>query len=315
VTIGGTGTGGRRRASLELTGLSRRFGSVVALDGLTFSVPPGQVFGFLGPNGAGKTTTMRAIFGVVALEKGEVRWRGEPVTEEARHRFGYMPEERGLYPSMQILEQLEYLGRLHDMTAAAARAAARTWVGRLGLAGRESAKLEALSHGNQQRVQLAAALMHDPDLLVLDEPFAGLDPGGVDDMTAILAERARAGVTVLFSSHQLDLVEDICEAVAIIYRGRVVAQGAVADLERGDRPRLAVRVAGDPDGNWARALDPALATAERTDAGTVLLALAPGADSQRVLDAARAAGPVEHFTYATRSLSEVFRAVTGEDVG
>jgi ABC-2 type transport system ATP-binding protein len=262
---------------------------------------------------------MRAIFGVVALEKGEVRWRGEPVTEEARHRFGYMPEERGLYPSMQILEQLEYLGRLHDMTAAAARAAARNWIERLGLAGRESAKLEALSHGNQQRVQLAAALMHEPDLLVLDEPFAGLDPGGVDDMTAILAERARAGVTVLFSSHQLDLVEDICEAVAIIYRGRVVAQGAVADLERGDRPRLAVGVAGDPDGAWARALDPALATVERTDpgstgAGTVLLALAPDADSQRVLDAARAAGPVEHFTHATRRLSEVFRAVTGEDV-
>jgi len=306
-------------ASLELAGLSRRFGSVVALDGLTFSVPPGQVFGFLGPNGAGKTTTMRAIFGVVALEKGEVRWRGEPVTEEARHRFGYMPEERGLYPSMQILEQLEYLGRLHDMTASAARAAARNWIGRLGLAGRESAKLEALSHGNQQRVQLAAALLHEPDLLVLDEPFAGLDPGGVDDMTAILAERARAGVTVLFSSHQLDLVEDICESVAIIYRGRVVAQGAVADLERGDRPRLAVRVAGDQDGTWARALDPALATVERTDpgstgAGTVLLALAPGADSQRVLDAARAAGPVEHFTHATRRLSEVFRAVTGEDV-
>jgi ABC-2 type transport system ATP-binding protein len=300
--------------SLELSGLSRRFGPVVALDGLTFSVPPGQVFGFLGPNGAGKTTTMRAIFGVVALEKGEVRWRGEPVTEQARHRFGYMPEERGLYPSMQILEQLEYLGRLHDMTASAARAAARNWIGRLGLADRESAKLEALSHGNQQRVQLAAALMHDPDLLVLDEPFAGLDPGGVDDMTAILTERARAGVTVLFSSHQLDLVEDICESVAIIYRGRVVAQGAVADLERGDRPRLAVRVAGDQDGSWARPLDPALATVERTDAGTVLLALAPGADSQRVLDAARAAGPVEHFTYATRRLSEVFRAVTGEDV-
>jgi ABC-2 type transport system ATP-binding protein len=306
-------------ASLELVGLNRRFGSVVALDGLTFSVPPGQVFGFLGPNGAGKTTTMRAIFGVVALEKGEVRWRGEPVTEQARHRFGYMPEERGLYPGMQILEQLEYLGRLHDMTASAARAAARNWIGRLGLAGRESAKLEALSHGNQQRVQLAAALMHDPDLLVLDEPFSGLDPGGVDDMTAILAERARAGVTVLFSSHQLDLVEDICESVAIIYRGRVVAKGAVADLERGDRPRLAVRVAGDQDGTWARALDPALATVERTDpgstgAGTVLLALAPGADSQQVLDAARAAGPVEHFTSATRRLSEVFRAVTGEDV-
>jgi ABC-2 type transport system ATP-binding protein len=301
-------------ASLELIGLSRRFGSVVALDGLTFGVPPGQVFGFLGPNGAGKTTTMRAIFGVVALEAGQVRWRGEPVTEQDRHRFGYMPEERGLYPGMQILDQLEYLGRLHDMTTAAARGAARNWIKRLGLAGRESAKLEALSHGNQQRVQLAAALMHDPDLLVLDEPFAGLDPGGVDDMTEILAERAGAGVTVLFSSHQLDLVEHICQSVAIIHRGRVVTQGAVADLERGDRPRLAVRVATDPAGDWARRLDPAVATAERVDAGTVLLALAADADSQRVLDAARAAGPVEHFTFATRRLSEVFRDVTGEDV-
>ena len=303
-----------REVSLELIGLTRRFGSVVALDGLTFGVPPGQVFGFLGPNGAGKTTTMRAIFGVVALDSGEVRWRGEPVTEQARRRFGYMPEERGLYPSMQILDQLEYLGRLHDMTAAAARDAARDWIRRLGLAGRETAKLEALSHGNQQRVQLAAALMHDPELLVLDEPFAGLDPGGVDDMTEILAERARAGVTVLFSSHQLDLVEHICESVAIIHRGRVVAQGAVSALERGDRLRLTVRVAGDPDGNWARRLDQQVASVERVNSGTVLVALAPGADSQQVLDAARAAGAVEYFSFASRRLSEVFRDVTGEDV-
>jgi len=243
-----------------------------------------------------------------------LRWRGEPVTEQARRRFGYMPEERGLYPGMPVLEQLEYLGRLHDMTAPAARVAARGWIGRLGLAGRESAKLEALSHGNQQRVQLAAALMHDPELLVLDEPFAGLDPGGVDDMTEILAERARAGLTVLFSSHQLDLVEHICEAVAIIHRGRVVAQGAVAALERGDRPRLTVRVAGDPAGNWARPLEPEVASVEQVNAGLVLLALTPGADSQRVLDAARAAGAVEHFSFATRRLSEVFRDVTGEEV-
>jgi ABC-2 type transport system ATP-binding protein len=300
--------------SLELIGLRRRFGPVVALDGLTFSVPPGQVFGFLGPNGAGKTTTMRAIFGVVALDAGEVRWRGEPAGEQPRRHFGYMPEERGLYPSMPIGDQLEYLGRLHDMTTAAARAAADGLIKRLGLQGRESAKLEALSHGNQQRVQLAAALIHEPDLLVLDEPFAGLDPGGVDDMTEILAERAQAGVTVLFSSHQLDLVEHLCQAVAIIHRGRLVAQGPVAALERGGRPRLAVRVAQDTAGAWAQGLGPALATVEAVTNGTVLLTLAPGADSQRVLDAARAAGTVEHFSFATRRLSEVFRDVAGEDV-
>ena len=301
----------KREASLELVGLRRRFGPVVALDGLTFRVPPGQVFGFLGPNGAGKTTTMRAIFGVVRLDEGQVRWNGEPVSEESRRSFGYMPEERGLYPGMPILEQLEYLGRLHDMPAKAAREAARYWLGRLGLAGRESDKLEALSHGNQQRVQLAAALVFDPELLVLDEPFAGLDPGGVDDMSQILTERATAGATVLFSSHQLDLVEHLCTSVAIIYRGRVVAQGGVAELERGKRPRLAVRVAGDPAGDWARTVDLAVAEKEDVKSGMVLFALAPGADSQRVLDAARAAGSVEHFSFELLRLSQVFRDVGG----
>jgi ABC-2 type transport system ATP-binding protein len=300
--------------SLELEDLSRRFGSVVALDGLTFTIPPGQVFGFLGPNGAGKTTTMRAIFGVVALDKGTVRWDGRPVDEQARRTFGYMPEERGLYPNMPILEQVEYLGRLHDMTAPAARTAARDWLKRLGLGDRETAKLEALSHGNQQRVQLAAALVHEPGLLVLDEPFAGLDPGGVDEMSAILAERAEAGATVVFSSHQLDLVEHLCESVAIINHGRLVTEGAVADLERGDSPRLAVRVAGDPTAQWARTLEPETGRLDGVIEGVASITLAPGADSQRVLDAARAAGPVEHFTFETRRLSQVFRDVTGETV-
>jgi len=287
---------------LELDGLHRRYGTVTALDGLTFGVPAGQVFGFLGPNGAGKTTTMRAIFGVASLDAGEIRWRGKPVDERARRTFGYMPEERGLYPSMRLLEQVEYFARLHDMPASAARAAARHWIGRLGLAGREDARIDTLSHGNQQRAQLAVALVHDPELLVLDEPFSGLDPGGVDDMSGILAERAAAGVTVLFSSHQLDLVEDIC--------------GPVADLERGERPRLAVRVAGDADGAWAREAGADLGEIEavRPD-GTVLISLTKGADSQRILDLARAAGLVEHFTFEARRLSEVFRQVTGASVG
>ena len=299
--------------TLELIGLQRSFGETAALDGLTFSVPAGRVFGFLGPNGAGKTTAMRAIVGVIALDAGRVLWRGAPVDAAARRTFGYMPEERGLYPGMVVLEQLAYLGRLYGLEAAEAHASALRWTERLGVAEKRRDKLETLSQGNQQRVQLAAALVHDPQLLILDEPFAGLDPVGVDDMSAVLAERAAAGGNVLFSSHQLDLVQDICEAVAIIHRGRLVVEGRLADLRRGGEPRLAVRVAGDAAGSWAAPLAPAariVAVAE----GTVRLALAPGADAQTVLDAARAAGPVEHFAFEQRSLSDVFRAAVGADV-
>lgn len=306
-------SGGR----LELVGLRRQFGSVVALDGLSFSVPPGQMFGFLGPNGAGKTTTMRAVLGLVHLDGGEVRWKGAPVGDDQRRRFGYMPEERGLYPSMTVTDQLVYLGRLHGMSASDAAAAARRWTDRVGLADKRDSKIEALSHGNKQRVQLAAALVHDPDLLILDEPFAGLDPTGIDTMSAALAERAAAGATVVFSSHQLDLVEDICEAVAIIDHGRLVADGTVDELARTGPARLEVRVGGDPAGHWATTLG-LLAEIDSVHDGTVVLRLdtstppampASGDDgiAQAVLDAARAAGPVEHFTYQRRRLSEVFR--------
>jgi ABC-2 type transport system ATP-binding protein len=301
---------------LEIDGLRRRYGTVTALDGLTFGVPAGQVFGFLGPNGAGKTTTMRAIFGVTALDAGEIRWRGKPVDDAARRTFGYMPEERGLYPAMTLFDQVDYFARLHGMDGSAAAKAAWHWIDRLGLSGRGQTRVDALSHGNQQRAQLAVALVHDPELLVLDEPFSGLDPGGIDDMSAILAERAAAGVTVLFSSHQLDLVEDICEAVAIIYRGRLVVSGLVADLRRGDRAMLAVRVAGDRAGAWSAGLSSSLGTVESVRAdGTAEISLTSAADSQVILDLARAAGPVEHFAFEDRSLSEVFRQATGASVG
>ena len=301
---------------LELDRLRRRYGTVAALDGLTFSVPAGQVFGFLGPNGAGKTTTMRAIFGVTALDSGEIRWRGRPVDENARRTFGYMPEERGLYPAMELFDQVQYFATLHGMDTRGAARAARNWIGRLGLSARASTRVDALSHGNQQRAQLAVALVHDPELLVLDEPFSGLDPGGIDDMSGILAERAAAGVTVLFSSHQLDLVEGICEQVAIIHHGRLVVAGPVAGLRRGDRPRLAVRVAGDRAGGWSAALPAALGAVDsvRPD-GTAEISLTSAADSETILDLARAAGAVEHFAFEDRSLSEVFRQATGASVG
>jgi ABC-2 type transport system ATP-binding protein len=291
---------------LELEELHRRFGDVVALDGMTFTVEAGRVVGFLGPNGAGKTTAMRAVLGVTALDSGTIRFDGREVDAQARRRFGYMPEERGLYPGMQVLDQLEYLGRLHGMDAAAAQRSARRQCERLGLAERVDSKVEELSLGNQQRVQLAAALVHEPDLLVLDEPFSGLDPVGIDDLSAVLAERAHEGATVLFSSHQLDLVEHLCEAVAIVDQGRLVAAGPVDELTRGGRPRLAVRVAGDPDGRWTSSLAPG-AHVQSVEHATVMITLDEGVAADAVLDAARAGGSVEHFAFERRRLSEVFR--------
>ena len=294
---------------LEVEGLRRTFGSVVALDGLTFSVPSGQVVGFLGPNGAGKTTTMRSIFGLTDLDSGVVRWDGTPVRPAQWRRFGYMPEERGLYPGMLVGEQVEYLGRLHGMSPDDAAAATQKWLERLDIADRASSKVEALSHGNQQRVQLAAALVHDPELLVLDEPLAGLDPTGIDAISNVLVDQARDGCCVLFSSHQLDLVEDLCERVIIIDHGRLVVSGTVDELaDSGDR-RLVVRVEGDRTGDWARQL-PGVAVSE-VSAGATRLVLDEDVDSDVVLRAAMAAGHVTQFSFERRRLSEVFREAVG----
>jgi ABC-2 type transport system ATP-binding protein len=290
---------------LEIEGLRRTFGSITALDDLTFAVPAGHVVGFLGPNGAGKTTTMRAIFGLVDLNAGTVRWNGKPVGQAERRRFGYMPEERGLYPGMLVGEQIEYLGRLHGLDPARAAQSARTWLERLDIADRIGSKVEALSHGNQQRVQLAAALAHDPELLVLDEPLAGLDPVGIEAIGQVLVERAQAGCCVLFSSHQLDLVENLCEQVTIIDHGRLVVTGAVDDLAARGGRRLVVRVEGDARSDWARGL-PGVTISE-VDARAARLLLEDSVDSDVVLRAAMAAGKVTQFSFERRRLSEVFR--------
>jgi ABC-2 type transport system ATP-binding protein len=290
---------------LEIDGLQRRFGNVLALDDLSFAVRGGTVTGFLGPNGAGKTTTMRAVFGLIDLDAGSVRWDGAAVGPGERRRFGYMPEERGLYPGMLVGEQVEYLGRLHGLSPESATRSTAHWLERLGIAQRATSRVEALSHGNQQRVQLAAALVHDPVLLVLDEPLAGLDPTGIDAIGSVLTEQARAGRCVLFSSHQLDLVEDLCEAVVIIDHGRLVASGQVDDLETAGPLRLSVRVEGDRDGSWARRLRGV--EVSEIKGGAVRLVLADGTSSDAVLDAARTAGRVVEFAFERRRLSEVFR--------
>jgi ABC-2 type transport system ATP-binding protein len=290
--------------ALQLTGLHRRFGDVVALDGLSFSVPAGALFGFVGRNGAGKTTTMRIVCGLLVADGGTVTWRGGPVDARVRTRIGFMPEERGLYPKMRACELLEYFGVLHGLSHARARAAAGDWLERLGLGDRAGSRIEQLSQGNQQRVQLAAALVHAPDLLVLDEPFAGLDPIVCDLLTGVLREQAAQGVPVLFSSHQLELVEHICESVAIIDRGRLVACGAVDELRAGG-PRMVRAQVRDARADWTAGLS----GVEVVDRGAdgVLLELRPDADSQDVLDAARRAGRVTRFTEEHPTLAELFR--------
>jgi ABC-2 type transport system ATP-binding protein len=285
-------------------GLSKRFGAIAALDGVSLAVPRGRMLGFLGPNGAGKTTAMRALFGLVAPDAGDLRWDGRPIGLTERVRFGYMPEERGLYPRMALGEQLAYFGALHGLGSGAARAAADDWLERLGLRDRAGERLEALSHGNQQRAQLAAALVHAPELLVLDEPFAGLDPLAVRTLAEVLRGEAARGAAVLFSSHQLELVEDICEDVAIVDRGRLVASGHVDALRAASQRRcITLRLEQAPVG-WLPPID-GVALSERRD-GQLRLRARRDVDPERVLAAAREAGPVLEFSFGPPSLSELF---------
>ena len=289
---------------LEIKDLSKRYGDVVALDGASFTARPGRIVGFLGPNGAGKTTTMRCIFGLATPDKGETLWHGQPIDRVTRLRFGYMPEQRGLYPRMRVGEQLSYFAQHHGMPAKEAAAATSRWLARLGLADRERDKLEALSHGNQQRVQLGAALVHDPELLVLDEPFSGLDPIGIATMTEILRERAAAGVGVVFSSHQLDLVEDVCEDVVIIARGRIAANGPIDELRAASgRRHLEVEVEG-AGASWLDGRGGATIVEQKGD--FVRLLVPVDADLSGLLAAASAAGPVRRFAFQPPALSELF---------
>ena len=290
---------------LEFDRVTKRYGARVALQDLTFSVRPGSMFGFVGANGAGKTTAMRIAMGVLLADAGEVRWNGLPVTFEKRQRFGYMPEERGLYPKMRVTEQLEYYGRLHGLGAVAARQAAERWTQALGVSERRNDPVDKLSLGNQQRVQLAAALVHHPEVLILDEPFSGLDPVGVDALAEVLLEQSRAGVPVIFSSHQLDLVERLCDSVGIINAGRMVATGTVAELRaREGRRQLRVAAPNAAPG-WAAGVPGVRVVAEQH--GEVLLELTEGVDDQVVLAAAMRTGRVEHFSWRRPTLTELFR--------
>jgi ABC-2 type transport system ATP-binding protein len=290
---------------LEFDGLHKSFGANHVLDGVAFTVPAGAMFGFCGSNGAGKTTTMRIAMGLVRPDAGEVRWSGRPLDADARRRVGYMPEERGLYPKMKVGEQVAYFARLHGLDGAAATKAAQEWVERLGLGERRGDAVEKLSLGNQQRVQLAAALVSRPEVLILDEPFSGLDPVGVDSLAEALLDQCRRGVPVVFSSHQLDLVERLCDSVGILARGRIVASGTVEELRRRESGRLLRVVVPDAVPHWATQLPGVRVVSEQ--AGDTLLELAPATDDQAVLAAAVRTGRVTHFAWQQPTLVELFR--------
>ncbi|GLW28810.1 ABC transporter ATP-binding protein [Actinoplanes regularis] len=291
---------------LTVDAVDRSFGDRQVLKDVSFTVSTGRLTGFVGANGAGKTTTMRIILGVLAADSGTVTWRDEPLDQEIRHRFGYMPEERGLYPKMTVLEQVVYLGRLHGLGAAEARRRTMALLERLELAERADDHVQKLSLGNQQRAQIAAALVHDPELLVLDEPFSGLDPLAVDNVVSVLRERAASGAAVLFSSHQLDVVERLCDDLVIIADGAIRAAGDRATLrDQYALPRYAIEVG--TDAGWLRDQDGV--TLIDLDGRHAVFDLDPGADDQQVLRAALDRGPVHAFGPVRPSLAEIFREV------
>ncbi|MDH5244600.1 MAG: ATP-binding cassette domain-containing protein [Chloroflexota bacterium] len=295
---------------LQVRGVSHSFGDRPVLEDVSMDVPAGILTGLLGPNGAGKTTLMRIMFGVIAPGAGEIHWQGHPVTVADRRRWGYMPQERGLYPAMPAGNQLVFLARLHGVDRAEAIRSARSLMEELGLADRWSDRPDKLSGGMQQRLQLAAALVHDPEVIVLDEPFAGLDPVAVGELSASLEDRVRAGRTVLFSSHQLDLVQDLCESIVMLSRGRTVLEGRVADLRASSgRRQLRLTMSG-PGLAWLDAFPEVTVVEDRAD--DLRLDLPPGTDPLAVLDAARAAGGVTDFGLDLPTLSQLFMSAAGE---
>jgi ABC-2 type transport system ATP-binding protein len=295
---------------LEVDAVSKRYGDVLALREMTFDVHAGELFGFVGSNGAGKTTTMRIVLGVLAADRGEVRWDGRPIDLESRRRIGYMPEERGLYPKMPVGEQLIYLARLHGLPPTVAKRSVRSWTERLGVAAHRDDEVQKLSLGNQKRVQLAAALVHDPALLVLDEPFSGLDPVAVQIMSEVLREKCAQGVPVLFSSHQLDLVQRLCDRVGIVRSGAMVACGSVDELRSGASSQLVVD-APDASPGWVDGLP---GVTVRAQEGTrTVLELPPDLDDQVVLKVALSTGRIREFARRLPSLADLFRSVVSEE--
>lgn len=291
---------------LEISGVSKQFGGRPALTDVTFTVGDGRLTGFVGANGAGKTTTMRIALGVLTPDAGTVSLGGAPIGPRDRARFGYMPEERGLYPKMKVHEQITYLARLHGWSASAAARKSTDLLERLGLGERGGDLVDALSLGNQQRAQIAAALVHDPEILILDEPFSGLDPIAVEVVLGVLKDAAARGVPVLFSSHQLDLVERLCDDLVVIAGGEIKASGSRESL-RSANARPQYELQSSVDSAWVRDV-PGIDVVD-FDGGYVLFETPDDTAAQEVLRRALERGPVQSFAPRHPSLTQIFTEV------
>ncbi|UTT54835.1 ABC transporter ATP-binding protein [Microbacterium maritypicum] len=291
---------------LELSGITKSYGSRRVLDDVSFTVAPGRLTGFVGGNGAGKTTTMRIVLGLLSSDGGTVDLDGAALTAEDRRRFGYMPEERGLYPKMKVLEQIVYLARLHGFGKQEATERASALLTELGLGERLNDTIESLSLGNQQRAQIAASLVHDPEVLILDEPFSGLDPLAVDVVAGVLQASAAKGASILFSSHQLDVVERLCDDLVILAGGTIRASGS-RDALRSEHARDRYELVSAGDAGWLRT-EPGVTVVD-FEGGYALFDADGPATAQRVLQSAVQRGDVASFAPKHPSLAQIFKEV------
>ena len=299
--------------SLVIDHVSKQFGPIVALDDVSFRVEPGRIFGLLGANGAGKTTCMRIVLDILRPDSGSVTWQGTANTRLPRRTWGYLPEERGLYLRMRVMDVLRYFASLYGVSRADATREVEDWLERFRIPEYRDRKVEELSKGNQQKIQFIAAILHDPEVLIMDEPFSGLDPVNSQLLKEAFLEMRDRGKTLIFSTHQMETVEELCEAIAIIDRGRVVVSGSVRDVRRA-MGRQVVRLATDGVGNgvaWLSGLDGVKVTADRQD--YVELAVPAGTDPERILRAALDRGErVTRFEIGEPSLEEVFIEHVGQ---
>ncbi len=291
---------------LQITDLSKRYGDLVAVNNVSLAVPRGRVVGFVGPNGAGKSTTMRSVFGLVEPDSGSISWDGEPVGPSHLARFGYMPEQRGLYPKMKIQDQIAFFAELKGVDRKTALSRAAEILESLDLGDRMGDQLEKLSHGNQQRVQLAVSLVTNPELLILDEPFNGLDPVAVNTLQDVLTERVATGAGVLFSSHQLDLVERICDEIVIIVDGEIRAAGTVHDVRASAGVRHVSIQVNRPLSPLVDAINHPLVEGS-TD--QVVAVVDNDNDLEAILAQARSVGAVTRFDYDMPDLQSVFTSI------